>query len=66
MFTGDADEDVPPSQSVSFTAAAWARAGDHPTWLLLSRGLDHYQTVRRIYMSLCVYIYIDRERERDR
>jgi len=34
-------------------------AADHPTWLLLSRGLDHYETVRRIYISLYnIYMYI--------
>lgn len=43
LVHGDADIDVPPSQSVAFAAAAYACPGDHPTWLMQLRGLDHLE-----------------------
>ena len=45
LIHGDADVDVPPSQSLAFAQAAWATMGDHPTWLLLMHGLDHLEAV---------------------
>jgi acetyl esterase/lipase len=43
LIHGDTDVDVPPSQSLSFAAAAWACPGDHPTWLMQLRHLDHLE-----------------------
>jgi hypothetical protein len=43
LIHGDRDVDVPPFQSFSFAASAWATPGDHPTWLMLLRELDHLE-----------------------
>mmetsp|Transcript_27297 Transcript_27297/g.87757 ORF Transcript_27297/g.87757 Transcript_27297/m.87757 type:complete len:385 (+) Transcript_27297:289-1443(+) len=42
---GGGGEQVPPSQSLAFAAAAWGAPGDHATSLLLARESDHLEPV---------------------